>query len=603
MSNPSLEIELEREREKVRALQEIGAALSSTLDLDELLNLVLERISQVIDAERATLYLLDEEAGEVWSKVAQGAQVKEIRLKVGEGIAGWVAKTGKALNIEDAYKDPRFDADWDQKTGYRTRSILCVPMKNQHGRTMGVVQVLNKTTGVTFTHEDEGLLVALASQAAVTVENSKLFLSVVNKNIELLETKEQLERKVREQDLLFEIAQVSASAAKLDDLLEGVVARAMRAVEAEAGAILISDADSGELRFRSAVGGVPNAVKKVRIQSGEGIAGWVAKHGVPQIVNDVASDARHSQGIATQTGYHPKTILCVPLKWEGGNGALELLNKFEGRDHFSADDLRLVTMIAGHISTAIGLARARERRERQERLSTIGQLMSSVLHDLKTPMTVLSGYVQLLVTETDEASRKRYAETALRQIDFISAMTRETLSFAKGESQLWVRKVYLQRFFEEMVEILRRGLEGRDIDLQLDLQDKGVGRFDQQKLQRALHNLVRNAAEAIGDRGGVIRITVSRRDSDGALQIEVHDNGPGIPDEVRGRLFESFATHGKSYGTGLGLAIVRKMVADHGGQVEVQSEPGSTTFSLFLPDAQESGRATGSTEAPATLGK
>ena len=96
-------------------------------------------------------------------------------------------------------------------------------MKNQHGRTIGVVQVLNKHEGH-FTVDDEALLSALASHAAVSIENSKLFLSVVGKNIELLETKEQLEKKIRELDVLFEITQVSASAMELDDLLAGVVA-------------------------------------------------------------------------------------------------------------------------------------------------------------------------------------------------------------------------------------------------------------------------------------------------------------------------------------------------------------------------------------------
>src|SRR5690606_22641477 len=153
------------------------------------------------------------------------------------------------LNIKDAYLDGRFDPIWDAKTGYRTRSIMCVPMKNHHGRTLGVLQVLNKRDGY-FTMEDESLLRALAPQAAVFVENSKLFLSVVGKNMELLETKNQLERKVRELDVLVEMANLAATAGKLDDLLEGVLQRTMRAIDAEAASILLSDEDTGDLRFR-----------------------------------------------------------------------------------------------------------------------------------------------------------------------------------------------------------------------------------------------------------------------------------------------------------------------------------------------------------------
>jgi signal transduction histidine kinase len=580
-----LERTLAREQEKLRALQDIGAALGSTLDLNELLVLVLDRVSNLMEADRSTLYLLDEETNELWSKVAQGEEIVEIRLRVGDGLAGWVAKTGRTLNIKDVYKDPRFDAEWDRRTGYRTRSTLCVPMKNQHGRTIGVVQVLNKAHGH-FTGDDESLLHALAAQAAVSIENSKLFLSVVGKNMELLETKEQLERKVRELDVLFEIAQVSASALELDELLEGVLARAMHAVDAEAASILLTEDDTGDLRFRAAVGGEPEAVRRIKIKAGEGICGWVARNGRPQVVNDVEKDPRHSREIAQSTGYSPRSVLCVPLNWGDGTGALELLNKSQGRDPFTDDDVKLATMIAGHVSTAIRLARARERREREERLSTIGQFLSGVLHDLKTPMTVVNGYVQLLSEEKDAEMRARYAELVQRQVELINAMTRETLAFARGDRKLWVRKVYLHKFFGDVVDQLKREMEERGIEVELDLGDRGIARFDAHKVQRALHNLGRNAAEAIGTGGGRIVISVSRRSDDGAILIEFADDGPGIPEAIRGRLFAAFSTHGKDHGTGLGLAIVRTIVEDHGGTIDVESEPGNTVFHVVLPQPE-----------------
>ena len=147
---------LRAEEKKLRLVQEIGAALSSPLDLDQLLWLIMEKITLLMEADRSTLYLLTDEGTELWSKVAQGEEIQEIRLKVGEGLAGWVAKTGQTLRIRDVYRDPRFDGEWDRRTGFRTRSTLCVPMKNQHGRTIGVVQVLNKAAGE-FT-EENGML-------------------------------------------------------------------------------------------------------------------------------------------------------------------------------------------------------------------------------------------------------------------------------------------------------------------------------------------------------------------------------------------------------------------------------------------------------------
>ncbi|HEY8429322.1 MAG TPA: GAF domain-containing protein [Sandaracinaceae bacterium] len=576
-----LERALAREQAKTRALSDISAALGSTLDLDELLTLVASRITEVIDADRSTIYLLDDDGKYLVSRVAEGHGSADIRLKVGEGLAGWVARTGEKLNIKDAYQDVRFDAEWDRRTGYRTRSTLCVPMKNRHGRTLGVVQVLNKRSGE-FTPEDEALLTALATQAAVSIENGKLFLSVINKNMELLEIKEQLERRVRELDVLFEIAQVSASATELDDLLEGVLARAVRAIEAEAGAILLAD-PNGDLRFRCAVGGHPDAVKRHTIPRGTGISGWVARHNRPQVVNDVDEDDRHAKDIAHRVGYHPRSVLAVPLSWEDGSGALELLNKHGGESPFTEEDVRTASLIANHISTAIGLASARERRGKQERLSTIGQLLSSVLHDLKTPMTIISGYVQLLVDEDDREERRRLSESVLRQVELINAMTRETIAFARGDRSVWVRKVYLKTFFEELRAQLERELEGRNVTIALDLRDKGVARFDQHKIQRAVHNLARNAAEALGERGGRFEIIVDRRADDNALVLQFRDDGPGIPEEIRHALFESFTTHGKAGGTGLGLAIVRKIVDDHDGTISVESRPGETVFTIVLP--------------------
>ncbi len=576
---------LTREQEKVRALQEIGAALGSTLDLDELLSLVLSRISQVMEADRSTLYLLDEERGELWSKFAQGTRPTEIRLKLGEGLAGWVARTGEPLNIPDAYQDVRFDGEWDRRTGYRTRSTLCVPMKNLRGRTIGVVQVLNKREGV-FTAEDTNLLAALASQAAVSVENSKLFLSVLKKNAELLEIKEELERRVRELDVLFEIAHVSASAIELEELLEGVLARSMRAIDAEAASILLSDDETGDLHFRAAVGGEPEAVRRLKIEAGQGICGWVAKNGKPQVVNDVSSDPRHSEDISTKVGYHPKSVLCVPLVWEGGTGALELLNKAHGMDVFTEDDVRLATMIAGHISTAIAFARNREQRALEERMSTIGQFLSGVLHDLKTPMAVISGYVQLLGATEDDALREEYADIVLRQVDLINAMTRETLAFARGERKLWARKVYLHKFFEDIVEQIRRELEEKNVAVELQLRNRGIAKLDAHKIQRAVHNLARNAVEAIGKRGGRFVVGVDK-DDDGSLLLTFTDDGPGISEEIRERLFQSFATHGKEGGTGLGLAIVKRIVEDHDGSISVTSRPGETVFTLRIPQNRD----------------
>src|SRR5262245_10128779 len=132
-----LEAALRREHKKMALVQDVGRALSSSLELDQLLNVIMEKITQLMEADRSTLYLLSEDGGQLWSKVAQGGEVVEIRLKVGEGIAGWVASSGETVNIPDAYVDTRFQPAVDLRSGYRTRSILCAPMRDSQGKTVG----------------------------------------------------------------------------------------------------------------------------------------------------------------------------------------------------------------------------------------------------------------------------------------------------------------------------------------------------------------------------------------------------------------------------------------------------------------------------------
>src|SRR5262245_25847544 len=121
--------ELVRERRIGIALREVGLALGTTLDLDQLLELILKKINDAVEADRATLYLLDDHGGELVSRIVQGEEVRSIRLKVGQGIAGMVAQTSRALLVNDPYADPRFNPEWDMTSGYRTRSILVVLMK------------------------------------------------------------------------------------------------------------------------------------------------------------------------------------------------------------------------------------------------------------------------------------------------------------------------------------------------------------------------------------------------------------------------------------------------------------------------------------------
>jgi len=162
------------------ALLEISKAMAVEKELDALLDLIIHKASSVMQAERTTLFLVDQDANELWTRIAEGLEIKEIRLPIGTGISGTVATTKELVNISDPYSDPRFDSSWDQRTGYRTRNTLCVPLITHEGRVVGVVQVLNKRDGH-FTEYDESLLLALGSQAAIALDQAELIEHYVEK--------------------------------------------------------------------------------------------------------------------------------------------------------------------------------------------------------------------------------------------------------------------------------------------------------------------------------------------------------------------------------------------------------------------------------------
>jgi signal transduction histidine kinase/putative methionine-R-sulfoxide reductase with GAF domain len=578
-----VEVALAREMRVSRALREVGVALGTTLDLDQLLELILDRITKALEAHRATLYLLDEANDELVSRIGQGQDVRSIRLKVGHGIAGYVARTGKPLHIRDAYSDPRFSPEWDMISGFRTRSILAAPMKNHLGKTIGVAQVINKRRG-DFTDEDADILAALATQAAVSIDNSRLFMSVTQKNIQLLDTKDQLERRVRDLKLLFDLERAMARAASLEELLMAVLGEAMRACEARTGAVAVRDMDSGSGTLY-VIDERGKKLKSIPYPDDVGLIGWAIRNNEVLVSRDAADDPRRDSGLDARVGGAiAKTAIIVPLEGDSkaALGALAIYNKRGGRP-FSSEDRELLVLITANASTAVRLQLSREMREQEERLTTIGRLLSSVIHDLKTPLTVMSGYVQLMQSSDDPAQREKYGELILKQFDHIGAMQREVLEFARGEKSVLIRKVYLQKFFDDVREQLEADLARRGIELVVDVQERGTARFDEGKILRVVNNLARNAAEAMGRTGGKLVIKVTRDKNDRALVVSFSDTGPGIPKQIEHRLFQSFVTSGKAGGTGLGLAIVKKIAEEHGGTVTVQSSSRGATFKLRLP--------------------
>jgi len=588
---------LRHERRVSAALREVGVALGTTFDLDDLLELILSKLTDLVEADRATLYLLDEANKELVSRLVVGDKVRSIRMKLGHGIPGIVAQTGKSIRIRDAYTDPQFERDWDVLTGYRTKSMLVAPLKNHLGRTIGVIQVLNKKCGQEFTSDDESILSALSTQAAVAIDNSRLFLSLIQKNKQLLDTTDQLQRKLQDLSLLFELERRTARATTLEELSLAVLGQCAAACEARGAALLLSEEDSGDLVEYLFDSQSPNELRRIGVKTREGFLGAAMAEEDILSVPEAESDPRWSSNIEGSFGFPVTSVLAVPLEGESSPlGAIGLFSHEDG-GVFDDADTSLLRLVSANVSTAVRLFNANRSRERSQRLTSIGRLLSQVIHDFKSPMSVISGYAQLMADSDDRQIRAEYSEEILKQFDLLAAMQREVLEFARGEKTVFVRKVYLNKFFADVRRQLALEISGKPIELTFQVDTKLVARFDEGRLARVIHNLARNAIEAMGEAGGVL--TIGGRMDGQDLLIWVQDTGPGIPAAIEGQLFQSFVTMGKAGGTGLGLAIVKKIVEEHGGTVSVTSSSAGATFELRLPqvatgpEKQSSDKASG----------
>jgi len=218
---------------------------------------------------------------------------------------------------------------------------------------------------------------------------------------------------------------------------------------------------------------------------------------------------------------------------------------------------------------------------RKEKITLIGEMANSMIHDFRSPFTTIRLVTESLAMRHADPKTKEYAATILRQVDRLSGMMEEVLEFSRGETRLHIKPVPLAEVFRQLGENNSVSLAEAGVRLACKSSDL-VLPLDPNRFQRVLQNLVTNAQEALaGAKRG--RITVSARRLDKHCLLTVTDNGPGVPREIRSTLFEPFVSHGKTGGTGLGLALVRAVVDAHHGSITCRTSRKGTTFSIQLP--------------------
>ncbi|MBF0547294.1 MAG: GAF domain-containing protein [Candidatus Riflebacteria bacterium] len=320
---------------EVELLLDISRKMSAMDSLDSVLKVLVETATSELSAERGTLFLNDPNTGELYSRVAMGNFMREIRILNSTGVAGNVFNKGEGVIVSDAYSDSRFNRNVDEQTGFVTRNILCVPIKTAQGKTIAVAQILNKKKG-NFNRKDLRLLQSMMEQGSLALQSLQI--------IERMEN-------IRKQELEFiNIVSEMTSDIKLGSLLQKVMGEATRMLNAERSTLFLHDEKTDELW--SEVGqGLESA--QIRLPSHVGIAGAVFKSSKTINIPYAYADLRFNPSFDKKTGFFTRSILCVPVVNKHGRtiGVTQVLNKRGGP--FSQEDEARLRAFTAQVSIAL----------------------------------------------------------------------------------------------------------------------------------------------------------------------------------------------------------------------------------------------------------
>ncbi len=570
-------INSDNQNKKLRKIIELGTSMNNIYVLDDLLHFITKEMAEIMEAERGTMYLLDHDKNELFAKISLGVDSKLLRLKLGQGIAGYVAETSETVNIKDCYSDPRFDKTFDKLTNFQTKNMLCIPLKNMKGMIIGVVQVINKKDN-SFNDQDIEILKALSNIVATATEN----VSLVEK-LNIMQDK--LQKRISDINMLYKIESSIADIIDLQSVLEIIISECLKTLDAESGAILLMSETKDEFYFKVAMGPKGKEVLRERLSINKGIAGRAVKAEQSFYVNDVQNDPDFYSTISDKVSYEVINMVCIPLKLNKKIiGVLELLNKNKGRSPFTTMDVHLGVIIAGQAAKAIDRANIIEELVTAEKFSAIGALAGGIVHDMRNPMDIIKSLSSFLREETlEKEERESYYTFIEVEIGRFCRMTEDILDFARGETLQLDRKLISPKtFIENIITILENDPNFMEIECLPEISTESEILIDKDRMERVILNLAFNARDAMQHKGKLY-IRVSQ--NSGQTEIQVQDTGPGIPPEIANKIFDPFCTTGKKGGAGLGLAISKKIVEDHGGTISIESKPGEgALFTIRIPN-------------------
>ena len=369
-----------------------------------------------------------------------------------------------------------------------------------------------------------------------------------------------------------------------------VLSAALQAVQevlcAQASSIFLTDPDTGDLRVYLADSQHEGSLKSLVQPRGQGLSGWVAEHGQALLVPDAYQDPRFDPTADSRTGFRTRSVLCVPLRVLGQDlGVVQVLNKKDGSS-FTPRELVLLEATAVLVAMALDNARKHEELLQAQRLATVGETISSLAHCIKNVLTGINAgtfFINEAIGKQDLAGVQKGWQIADTNMKFLSDLVLNMLSYARDRKPA-LQPTDINRLCGEVVALVSQ--QAREKKVSIDFQpDKALPKIllDSMGLRRCLLNLLGNAVDACADGKGTVTVAVNSRDKQW-FHIRIADTGTGISPENLKKLFTVFFSTKGNRGTGLGLPVSKKIIAEHGGRLDVASVLGEgTTFTIALP--------------------
>jgi len=565
--------QLKSSHERLRLLYQVSNVIHSTLDSQEALQLIVSEAVRVMRASSGSLVLINPTTSFLEIHAAQNlsSAARKLKLRVGEGITGWVAQNGQPARVGDVMQDKRYVS-----IRRDVRSELAVPLEVQ-GEVRGVINVDSERADA-FSADDQELLQELAIQAARVIHNTWLY--------------EQLRLKVMLFESLSSVSRTINSTLNLDEALRAITKEACELMRARMCSLMLIDETREWLDLRASYGAGDAYINKPRLSADESLIGVVVRRKKPLQVANVQTDTRY-QNVELARTEGLVSLLGVPLIFSGQ--CIGALSVYTARPYsFSNEEIKILSALAELSAIAIEKARLYERvvdveeqLRQNEKLSALGLLAAEVAHEIRNPLTVMKLlYHSLNLKFEPKDPRNKDAQIIESKIEHLNKIVEQILDFARTTEPKFA-PVNMNALVDELSLLVRHKLANQGIKLVRELPaDLPLVLGDAPQLEQAFLNLILNAAEAMGE-GGTLTIrsrVLTRADKSRHVAVEFKDTGGGMTEEQKQRAFKTVLASTKSKGSGLGMAIVGRIIETHHGEIHIRSRVGrGTTIRIALP--------------------